>query len=812
MAYFNEETGEVIVDPYSFTNETGSDYKLFAVTCDVHEQAQSIEGMTNFTFQIFDSSQNVLFDNKLNNTQQMQDLYVLQNGESLCLTFLLQSMNYETAKALIGKPGIRVSLSAEKYSPTTYKEITFSVNPAEAGTMDSTPIQFEAGDAVTYLVSMQTNKIEFTIESTGEVITKKLTLDPNYIFNGFTFTPALSEEGIIKDSVMFTANCAYNDKTEPKAVYTYEDQTLTFYYDNKNYDDVGHVYNISDNTQVNSSDIKNIQLPTYYSGSSTISYISPVTKVVIADNFKEWDTNKSLSGWFSIGYNFPIIYEGLENINTANVENFYAMFGDSMFNTSSMQYSLDLTGLKLDSKDISYMFNYNNSLSYLTFGKSNLAPINVDYLFNQCQKLRKLDMSALSSKNLKSYENMFSECVPNSIAIGADWEIPLSNCGLPSYKKWRAPDGNVCTTSEIFTGTGGKGAGVYTLEEPIDFGSHRAYVWTQGAGEIVGPSDNIEFNDRVSYSINQNNQLILNLDSGTQKLIEPVAKENFEFICWMVKKQDTSEEYITNSNYNGDITLYNDVEFTAVFTSYTKVTMNLDGGSVNEIPEGWLPDAENNSLYYKYYDDVIYYISDFYVEWSECVFTKDGYVFSGFDCDTSKSYDHKDIVVVWARPDNVFVWDVNSLDLQQDIGEDGIERFDTTHTKSITLKNCSIVDSFYKRSIKLNTNPILLISYGLINPTSNMVFNNSSGKSIEHMFYYCRGSYVSPCFISNGEYPEYLWDIVSTYWYNNSIASTNIHKLFNHAVTDLQFFTTTLSGIDVCYIQDKIIVTFGDSE
>lgn len=814
-AYVNEETGEISIDDCQLPNLTGVDLQLLSVDCSVAQQAKDVEGMTNFNFKIADKNLFALYNDTLEKSHQMQDLYVIEKDSVLGLSFEIQNISLDTAKNLIGKTAITAAFNTQEYSPVSYNQITFDIAPAEGGSMDTTPIKFEEGDTVSYRINEKINKIEFTIESSQEVISKTVELGSEYYLNNFSFNPQPSESGIIDSNTVVTVNCTYLSEKTPKAIYSSNDRSLTFVYDNNNYNDADFVYEVVDNTSIDTSKLEKFCFPSYCGGTSTISYLREINTVKIDESFKNCKSFSSISGWFEIGSYFPIVYEGFENLDTTNVTNFYAAFGtwapDYSYDNET-RYFLDLSNLKLDGKDISDMFIYNSLLQGVTFGNNIFSPVNVDNLFKGCDKLKDVDISAFNSENIISYDGMFSNCIPNTITIGDKWSIPLSVCGLDQSKNWIAPDGSTCTSSEIFTGDGGKGAGTYVLSPKSDI-VYNVDIKTEGAGNIEMVSNsNHTFYDNLTYSIDSNNILKIKLDDSEEFQYKPVAEESATFSHWSIRYSKTNEEYALNSNSASEVKVKSDVCFIAVFSPVMrKATLDIKGGTVLDVPSDWHQDSEKSDIYYTYFEKGKYSAFDISSWWSPSIFYKEGYEFSAFDYTNLQSYElgvlEKDVdcSVVWTKPENVFVWDINNLNIKE-VNNDDIVIYDSTNTETITLHNCTIENRLGKDCIKMPTTSLVNIMFGL-DSESYISLDNLNNRNIFAFSFYSVCSNSIDLMVLNDEPSENMFGSRKF----SSCFHTNLMKFYDleDNIKSLRFSPVVYYKTN-CYIQDKIIVTYVD--
>ena len=156
------------------------------------------------------------------------------------------------------------------------------------------------------------------------------------------------------------------------AVYTENDNTLTFYYDSGAQDREGEVYSKvkrSSNSDLwgkHKADIKRVE---FY---PTFSQARPT----------------STSNWFNGCYNLEEIV-GMEYLNTENVTTMYAMFNGTAKNTGAF-YSLDLSNFNTAKvTDMRYMFNSCSAVHKIAISDSwtTSQVTKSDNMFNGCKSL-----------------------------------------------------------------------------------------------------------------------------------------------------------------------------------------------------------------------------------------------------------------------------------------------------------------------------------------------------------------------------------------------------------------------------------------
>jgi len=225
---------------------------------------------------------------------------------------------------------------------------------------------------------------------------------------------------------LIAAVSSYADKTA-KAVVSYDETTLTFYYDDADHSSEGIVCSL---------DIEG-GLPQWS------NYLKTITKAVFDESFKD-ARPESTRAWFSYMSIenvdgqwlpcFPALKEikNIEYLNTSEVTDMSEMFHYcaslktvdlSNFNTENvtdMSYmfaescfeSLDLSSFNTKSlENMSYMFYFANSLESLVMTNFKAEKVtNMSYAFSQCSALKSLDLSSFNTANVTDMNNMFFSC------------------------------------------------------------------------------------------------------------------------------------------------------------------------------------------------------------------------------------------------------------------------------------------------------------------------------------------------------------------------------------------------------------------
>ncbi len=161
----------------------------------------------------------------------------------------------------------------------------------------------------------------------------------------------------------------YPGPTEPWAEYDATTNTLTFYYNGeREYSDATMtcLYNLA-------VDMDSFEYPGWY------SYVDKITKVVFDKSFADYRPQSCLGLFAQMDQLADI--ERMENLNTSEVKNMYAMF------SSCAITSLDLS-------------NFNTS-----------SVENMKYMFNSCKKLETVDMSNWDTSKVKDMTDMFGHCI-----------------------------------------------------------------------------------------------------------------------------------------------------------------------------------------------------------------------------------------------------------------------------------------------------------------------------------------------------------------------------------------------------------------
>ena len=208
---------------------------------------------------------------------------------------------------------------------------------------------------------------------------------------------------------------------EAYVVKSKDKSTLTFYYDAKRQSRSGKTWGI--NEKIYSS------IPAWTSTNS--SYNRKVKKVVFHTSFKNYRPFTTKYWFFNLEALISI--RGIENLNTSEVTDMSAMFGNcsslkelnvSNFNTSEVTNMKKMfwgcSGLKELNvsnfntsavTDMSYMFSLCSGLKELNVSNFNTSAVtNMSFMFWDCSGLKELNLSKFNTSSLTNMSYMFSLC------------------------------------------------------------------------------------------------------------------------------------------------------------------------------------------------------------------------------------------------------------------------------------------------------------------------------------------------------------------------------------------------------------------
>jgi surface protein len=191
--------------------------------------------------------------------------------------------------------------------------------------------------------------------------------------------------------------------TEAYAVYTPENTTLTFYYDNQRDSRTGTTYNLNTGEQD--------------TGWKTDGTNANVTRVVFDPSFAGARPTTTYL-WFYLMRNLQTI-EGIEYLNTSEVTNMA-----HMFNTCSSLTSLDLSSFNTSKvTEMRVMFCNCSSLMSLDLSSFNTSNVtNMFNIFGGCSSLTSLDLSSFNTSNVTDMGRMFYGCSRlTTVYVGEDW-------------------------------------------------------------------------------------------------------------------------------------------------------------------------------------------------------------------------------------------------------------------------------------------------------------------------------------------------------------------------------------------------------
>ena len=283
------------------------------------------------------------------------------------------------------------------------KTISFAMSPSdkgkiteEAGTdLSVGQIHFNSKHKVTVVESGTGNNLvsiniykSGSTDAVGNTVKKKASAtDIAYVFNGWSYNPAISS--VITDSTTVTANFALDNYG--KAIF--KNNTLTFKYDNTPVDDEYKLFN----TSYSESENANV-LPEWFNG--TTPMIQP-TSIVFDSSFASFTSYVS---------------------------------GSSKSNFNSMA---------------AWFMNFTSVNSITGLNNINSCVIDMSYMFKGCTALTHADLSNFAASDSNKVKNMFTGCTSiNKVTVGTSWKVRLDLCGLYD-KNWLNSDLDSYTTADI---------------------------------------------------------------------------------------------------------------------------------------------------------------------------------------------------------------------------------------------------------------------------------------------------------------------------------------------------------------------------
>ncbi len=288
----------------------------------------------------------------------------------------------------------------------------------------------------------------------------------NIMFWGCSNLKGFDSQNIGKEMANYDTGyfSKYPGPTEPWAEYDATTNTLTFYYNGeREYSDATMtcLYNLA-------ADLDSFEYPGWF------GYAGEITKVVFDKSFADYRP-QSCNGLFEDMVQLADI-EGIENLNTSEVKNMSAMFGNcgiqsldlSSFNTSSVEnmkymfeccFNLETVDMSnwdtskvkdmkdmfgycdcLTSVDISHfnmsaaenlygMFEYCYSLESVRMPQSRTPKVySTSQMFRCCEELEELDLSWFTTDTLGAATQMFANCSAlKNIYVNDKFEL---------YKNW----------------------------------------------------------------------------------------------------------------------------------------------------------------------------------------------------------------------------------------------------------------------------------------------------------------------------------------------------------------------------------------
>lgn len=188
------------------------------------------------------------------------------------------------------------------------------------------------------------------------------------------------------------------------ACYTFENTTLTFYYDNQRDTRLGTTYDLN----VFSTE------PEWCSDGNCYN----VTKVVFDQSFADARPTSTYL-WFGNMINLETI-EGMEYLNTSEVTNMRHMFASCKKLTS-----LDLNSFNTSKvTSMANMFELCSHLTSLDLSSFDTARVtDMSEMFDYCGSLDTLDLSSFNTDKLKYMDFMFSDCYFLRTIIGLNWRM-----------------------------------------------------------------------------------------------------------------------------------------------------------------------------------------------------------------------------------------------------------------------------------------------------------------------------------------------------------------------------------------------------
>ena len=259
--------------------------------------------------------------------------------------------------------------------------------------------------------------------------------------------------------VAMTAGVQTMKAQEAYAVYTSDNTTLTFYYDNQRESRTGRTY-----------DLNIMNFPQWYSDGTRVY----ITKVVFDVSFKNARPTSTYK-WFDMMEQLQSIV-GIENLNTSEVTTMQRMFlgckslasldvshfntanvttMSFMFDEASNLTSLDLSGFNTEKvTDMKYIFSLCSRLTSLKLSSFNTAKVtDMSNMFSFCYGLTSIDLSSFNTANVTTMQHMFSYCSNlSTIYVGTGWStaaVTESSSMFFDSKKLKGGNGTTYDSNHI---------------------------------------------------------------------------------------------------------------------------------------------------------------------------------------------------------------------------------------------------------------------------------------------------------------------------------------------------------------------------
>ena len=257
---------------------------------------------------------------------------------------------------------------------------------------------------------------------------------------------------------------------------------------------------------------------------------STITTVTIDGSCKNF-SGTSLNSLFYMFSGLTTI-NGLENLNTANVQDIRYMFA-----RCSSLTSLDLSSVKTASvTTMSQMFIGCSKLTSLDLSSWNTENVETTTgLFTNCSELTTVDLSGWNTANVLNTASMFYDCPKlENIYVGDGWSTAaVTNSKLMFTGCTKLPnfDANKVDKTNAHTGDGG-----YLKTAPIELTSQDGKVWTLDKM----PASNIEL--QVEY---EPTKVTMAVNDKTMGTVEVSGKNKVEWTADTWKGWTSSNKVCT---------------------------------------------------------------------------------------------------------------------------------------------------------------------------------------------------------------------------------------------------------------------------